>query len=111
MQPSRIASHSPSRPTSPPCYTLCDDVALLTVPKEIKFLKGILEQARFGFLALLLSYLAFLFSGLQIPETRQCQLPSQCVATEMPFLASKVWLFHSPLDLTGETKYLFMSKM
>lgn len=43
MQPSRIASHSPSRPTSPPCYTLCDDVALLTVPEEIKFLKGILE--------------------------------------------------------------------
>lgn len=43
MQPSCIASHSPSQPASPPCYTLCDDVALLTVPEEIKFLKGILE--------------------------------------------------------------------
>lgn len=49
-----------------------------------------------------------MFFGLQIPKTCQCQLPSQCVATEMPSLASEVLSFRSPLDLTGESKYLLI---
>jgi len=59
----------------------------------------------------LLNSLAFAFSGLQIPQTCQCQLPSQCVATEVPSLATEDLSFHSPVDLTGESIYLFASKM
>lgn len=43
MQYICIPSRSPSSPASPPRYTLCDNVALLTVPKEMKFLGDILE--------------------------------------------------------------------
>lgn len=111
MQYNCIASHSPSSLASPPRYTLCDDVALLTVSKEIKFLEGILKWGRFGFLSFLLDYLAFAFSGLQIPQTCQWQLPSQYVATEVPSLAIDVLSFHSPLELTGESIYSFMLKM
>lgn len=49
MQYSCIASRSPSSPASPPRYTLCDDVALLIVPKEMKFLGDILESGRSAF--------------------------------------------------------------
>lgn len=77
----------------------------------MKFLEGMLEYSRFGFLPFLLNHLAFVFCCLQIPQTCQCQLLSQCVSTEVPSLSTEVSQFHFPLDVTREITYLFELKM